>query len=120
MGDGPDSSIVRLSHRQHTLYTCIVCDVRGIFYFQIYGLNIEIHTLQSDSNNVSIYLIFFFPQFYAKVSDYQAVGLSIHRTIDTHPWEMLKKFCLTTMQFTRIFSIRTRVIVIAYCARYKM
>ena len=40
------------------------------FLFQIHGL---IHTLQSDSNNVSIYLIFFFSQFYAKVLDYRVV-----------------------------------------------
>ena len=31
------------------------------------------------------FLLFFFSQFYAKVSDYRAVGLSSRRTIDTHP-----------------------------------
>ena len=35
------------------------------------------YTLQSDSKNISKYVIFFFSQFYAKVSDYQVVGLSI-------------------------------------------
>ena len=48
-----------------------------IFFFQIHLLNIEIHNLQSDSNNIRIYLIFFFSQFYAKLSDYRAVELSI-------------------------------------------
>ena len=45
----------------------------------------EIHTVQSDSNNGSIYLNFIFSQYYAKVSDYRTVGLSSRRTIDTHP-----------------------------------
>ena len=58
-----------------------------LFFFQLDGPNIEIHTLPIDSNNVSIYLIFFFFQFYAKVSDsdYRAVELSSRWTIDTHP-----------------------------------
>ena len=43
------------------------------------GGNIEIQTVQSDLNNVSIYLIFIFSQFHAKVSDYRSVGLSSHR-----------------------------------------
>ena len=39
------------------------------------GGNIEIQTVQSDLNNVGIYLIFIFSQFYAIVSDYRAVGI---------------------------------------------
>ena len=52
-------------------------------FFQINGENIEIHTVQSDSNNICKFFIFiFFPQIYAKVSDYRAAGLSSRRTID--------------------------------------
>ena len=47
-------------------------------FFQINRGNIDIHTVQSDSKNISIYFIFIFSQFYARVSDYGAVGLSIH------------------------------------------
>ena len=47
-------------------------------FFQINQGNIDIHSVQSDSKNISIYFIFIFSQFYAKVSDYGAVGLSIH------------------------------------------
>ena len=86
-----DSSIVRQSHRQHK------CDVRGILkksliFCKINGLNIEIHTLQSDSNNFSIYLIFFFSQFYSKVSDYRAVGRSIRTVQDSYPPSTCKHF----------------------------
>ena len=46
-------------------------------FFQINGGNIEIHTVQSDSNNVSIYLIFiFFLNFMQKCL---TVGLSSRR-----------------------------------------
>ena len=45
-----------------------------LIFYQIHGLNIEIHILQSDSNNISIYLIFSFSQLFAKVLDYRAVG----------------------------------------------
>ena len=48
-------------------------------FFQINAGNIEIHTVQSNSKNVSIYLIFIFSQLYAKVSDHRAVGLSSRR-----------------------------------------
>ena len=53
------------------------------FFFQINGENIKIHTVKSDSNNISIYFIFIFsPQIYVKVSDYRAVGLLSRRTIN--------------------------------------
>ena len=68
-------------HRQH------ICDVRGIFkilfiFFQIHGLNIDTQTLQSDSNNVNIYLVVSFYQFSAKVSDNRAVGLLKRTRLD--------------------------------------
>ena len=70
-----ESSIVRQSHRQH------ICDVREIFKFHLFSFKftdqtIEIHTLQNDSNNISIYFIFF-SQLFAEVSAYRAVGLLI-------------------------------------------
>ena len=34
------------------------------------------------------YLIRFFPQCFAKLSDYRTDGLSSHRTIDTYPVEV--------------------------------
>ena len=68
--------------------TCV--EFLNFFYFQINGENIEIHTVQRDSNNVSIYSIFIFSQSYAKVSDYRAVGLSSRKTIDTHSLTWLK------------------------------
>ena len=54
-------------------------------FFRINGGNIEIHTVQSDSDNLNIYLILIFSQFYAKVSDYRAAELSSRRTFDMHP-----------------------------------
>ena len=59
--------------------------LKKIIFVQINWGNIEIYTVQSDSNNVSTYSIFIFSKFYAKVSDYQAVGQSSRGTIDTHP-----------------------------------
>ena len=64
----------------------------SFIFFQIHRLNIEIHTLRSDSNNVSIYLIFFFSLFHAKVLDYRAVGLLSRQTIEMHPSEYIYKF----------------------------
>ena len=64
--------------------------------FHLFSFKFDIHPLQSDSNNVSICLIFFFSHVYAKVSDYRAVGLSSRRTIDTHPTLFnIKKIHLT-------------------------
>ena len=57
-------------------------------FSQINAGNIEIHTVQTDSNNFGLYNFLFF----AKVSDYRAVGLSRHRTIDTHPNEWITVF----------------------------
>ena len=65
--------------------------MRGIskflfFSFKLTEETFEIHTVQSDKNNVSMYLNFIISQFYADVSDNRAVGLSSHQTIDTHPF----------------------------------
>ena len=51
--------------------------MRGILFFHINRGNIEIHTGQSDSNNILSQITvveFIFSQCYAKVSDYRAVG----------------------------------------------
>ena len=53
--------------------------------FHISGGNIEIHIVQNDSSNISLYLVFICSQYFAKVSDFRAVGLSSRRTIDMHP-----------------------------------
>ena len=70
------SPIVWHSYTQHEY------DMHGISKFllifsQINGGNIEIHTVESDKNRVSMYLIFIISQFYAKVLYNRAVGLSI-------------------------------------------
>ena len=50
-----------------------------------------------------LFSLIFFPQYYAKVLDYRAVGLSSRRTIDTHPygpWASIFKYwnkCICTL-----------------------
>ena len=75
----------------YTTYTCtsnyVMCArfLNFVYFFQIHGPNIEIHTLQIDSNNISIYIKFssFFnfmqkcPTRTIELSNYHAVGLSI-------------------------------------------
>ena len=48
-----------------------------LFFFQINGGSIDIHTVQSDSNNIGLFSF----HFYRK-----SVGLSSGRTIDTYPF----------------------------------
>ena len=54
--------------------------MRELFKFHLFSFKFMDQSLkytlffQSDSNNLSIYLIFFFSQFYAKESDYQFSG----------------------------------------------
>ena len=86
-----------------------ICNVREMFkisfiFSQIHGPNIEIHTLRSDSNNVSIYLIFFFYQFHAKVSYYRAVGLLSRRTIETHQSEYIYKFLCPHIYVVHVYT----------------
>ena len=45
-------------------------------FFQMNRGHIEIYTVQSESNNINLYVIFIFCQFYAKLLDYRAVGLA--------------------------------------------
>ena len=76
-----ESSIVRQSHRKH------ICDELEIFKFHLFSFKftdqtIEIHTLESDSNNISIYLIFFFSELFAEVSGSRAVGLLIRTQLN--------------------------------------
>ena len=57
----------------------------SFIFFQSIGRNIEISTVQSDKKQIKNIFHFNFPQFYDKLSEYRAVGLSSHRTIDKHP-----------------------------------
>ena len=58
--------------------------MRGISNFLFFQIN-GAYRKKWFKQRKHIYLIFILSQFYAKVSDYRAVGLSSRRTIDTHP-----------------------------------
>ena len=67
--------IFRQSHRQHTW--CARDFKISFIYFKFTDQTFKYTLWKVIQNTVSIYLIFFFSQFYAKGSDYRAVGLSI-------------------------------------------
>ena len=63
----------------------------SFIFFQFNGGNIEIPYKVIQTSSGAYIFAFHFSQFYAKVSDYRAVGLSSRRTIDTHPF--IHHFC---------------------------
>ena len=82
-------SIVRQLDSPTVSWGIYICDVREIFKYHLFYFKFTDQTLNytlCKAYNVCLHLIFFFSQFYAKVSDYRAVGLSSRRTIDTHPF----------------------------------
>ena len=58
--------------------------VEFLNYFQINGVNIEVYILQNVSNKIRLCISFIVSQFYAKVSDYRAVGRSIRTIQDSY------------------------------------
>ena len=60
MGSDPlsDSSLVRQSYRQHKYDVCVISEF--LYFFQMNGGNVEMRTVQSDSNNILSLISFHF------------------------------------------------------------